>query len=226
LPFLKPSTSILALQFVQVFKLFIMPATKGTKKKKAAAAAAAAKAAAAAAEEERSRSPSPEGPEGPAPPPGPSVQQADKVTAQAAAKKKKRLTDLTPEQEQEMVEWLEVHPLLWNKKMFDYKDKGKKEAFWITQADKMGKELEMIMTWYRSIRTRFGRLKKQPSGSGQAELTERDQWVLAHFEFLRPYISEVRPRVTQSVSRTNYFFQHFTISQFHDLACIYDMIII
>jgi hypothetical protein len=213
-----------------------MPAPKGSKKRKAAAAAAAAAGEAEAEPQSRSRTPSPEGregpegPEGEAPPPGTSTEQpAEKGTAKAkkaASKKKKRLTDLTPVQEQEMVEWLEFHPLLWNKKMMDYKDTGKKEAFWKTQAEKMEKDLEMIMTWYRSIRTRFGRLKKLPSGSGTSELTERDQWVLTQFEFLRPFISEVRPRVTLSVSRTNYFFQHFTISQFLDLACIYDMIII
>ena len=39
-----------------------------------------------------------------------------------ATKKKKLLTALTPEQEEEMVEWLSEHPVLWNKKMKDYKD--------------------------------------------------------------------------------------------------------
>ena len=34
-----------------------------------------------------------------------------------ATKKKKLLTALTPEQEEEMVEWLSEHPVLWNKKI-------------------------------------------------------------------------------------------------------------
>ena len=32
------------------------------------------------------------------------------------------LTALTAEQEEEMVEWLSEHSVLWNKKMKDYKD--------------------------------------------------------------------------------------------------------
>ena len=115
-------------------------------------------------------------------------------------KKKKLLTALTPEQEEEMVEWLSEHPVLWNKKMKDYKDTQMKEALWIEQAGKMDKDVNELKVWYKSLRTRFGRLKKMPSGSGTQEFSERDKWILQKLKFLRPHIADVSKRTAVSVS--------------------------
>jgi hypothetical protein len=128
-------------------------------------------------------------------------------------KKKKMMTDLTAQQEQEMIDWLREHPVLWNKKLRDYKDTTLKESMWMAQAEKLGKEVQMIKVWYKSIRTRFGRLKNKPSGTGDDELTERDHWILTSCDFLRGHIFAVRQRTVQSVSLNN-LFQHFKISNF------------
>ena len=55
----------------------------------------------------------------------------------------------------------------------------------------MGKEVKVIQTWYDSIRSRYSRMLKETkaSGSGLPELTERQQWILDRFSFLRPFIA-------------------------------------
>ncbi|MEW8548748.1 MAG: hypothetical protein AB2693_35045 [Candidatus Thiodiazotropha sp.] len=118
----------------------------------------------------------------------------------AAVKKRKLFTALTPEQEEEMVEWLAEHPVLWNKKMKDYKDIHMKDALWREQAGKMDKDINELKVWYKSLRTRYGRLRKMPSGSGVQELSDRDRWILQKLEFLRPHIVDVPKRTTVSVS--------------------------
>ena len=42
-------------------------------------------------------------------------------------KRVKLVSDLSPENKQEMVEWLQANPIFYNKKMTSYKETGKKE---------------------------------------------------------------------------------------------------
>ncbi|CAG2218018.1 unnamed protein product [Mytilus edulis] len=53
----------------------------------------------------------------------------------------------------------------------------------------------------QTLRSRYGKLKKLRSGSGDGELTERDDWVLRNFEFLRPHIYEVQKKTFVSMKR-------------------------
>jgi len=111
------------------------------------------------------------------------------------------LNDLGIEDEEAMVEWLKEHPLLYNKKLASYKDKGKKDSLWAEQATLLGKDVLNLTVWYRSIRTRYGRLVKKKSGTGAGERTDRDNWILEKFDFLKGHIHEVQPRTVVSVSK-------------------------
>ena len=99
-----------------------------------------------------------------------------------------------------MIEWLEANPVLYNKKLNLYKDTVKKEKLWRDKAVEMGKSVDVLKIWYSSLRSRYGKLKKLRSGSGDGELTERDDWVLRNFEFLRPHIYELQKKTIVSVS--------------------------
>ncbi|XP_041373346.1 uncharacterized protein LOC121386495 [Gigantopelta aegis] len=83
------------------------------------------------------------------------------------AKKVKKMTNLSTDEEESMAEWLAENQLLYNKKLFSYKNKAKKDKMWADKATEMGKTVETLQIWYRSIRTRYGRLlkKKQRSQS-------------------------------------------------------------
>jgi hypothetical protein len=115
-------------------------------------------------------------------------------------KKIKLMTDLSEEEEQCMVEWLEAHPIFFDKKMISYKDTKKKDMLWTAKAEEMGKHASVLKTWYKSMRSRYGRIKKKKSGDGDSELTERDEWIARHFDFLCPYIHEVQKKTAVSVS--------------------------
>ncbi|XP_014662275.1 PREDICTED: uncharacterized protein LOC106805259 isoform X2 [Priapulus caudatus] len=110
------------------------------------------------------------------------------------AKKAKKMTDLTLAEEEAMAEWIQENECLYNKKMSSYKDKQRKDKMWDDKAAEMGKTNEILPIWYRSLRTRYGRLLKKKSGQGATELTERDQWVLTRFSFLKTHIYEVQRR--------------------------------
>lgn len=115
-------------------------------------------------------------------------------------KKPKKITDLTDEEEEVMALWIRENECLYNKKLNAYKDTQKKNKLWDEQAKEMNKDMDMLQIWYRSLRTRYGRLLKKTSGDGAAEFTERDQWILAQFAFLRAHIYDVKKRTTVSVS--------------------------
>ena len=116
------------------------------------------------------------------------------------AKRVKKTTDLTLEEEEDMAEWIAENESIYNKKMKDYKDKQKKDKLWNDKAEAMGRTSEMLQIWYRSLRTRFGRLLKRKSGQGVPDLTERDEWVMAKFAFLKVHIYNVQRRTMVSVS--------------------------
>ncbi|WAR21715.1 hypothetical protein MAR_015689 [Mya arenaria] len=126
---------------------------------------------------------------------------ATKSDSPCCKTKRSRLvrSDLTPEEEEAMVDWLREHPLLFNKRLSLYKDKGKKDALWAEQARKLGKEVVLLTVWYRSIRTRYGKLARPKSGAGTGDRTERDIWIMGKFDFLKSHIYEVRPRTFVSL---------------------------
>lgn len=125
--------------------------------------------------------------------------------AKSQTKRKRELVtvDFTEEQEQEMVDWLKApeQDCLFNKKHPTYINKDLKDAQWEQKAREMGKTSAQLKKWYANMRTRFGKLKQTPSGSGTTELTARDRWIQDHFEFLRLHlIAQVNKRVPVSVS--------------------------
>ena len=62
----------------------------------------------------------------------------------------------------------------------------------------------MLKTCYNSLKTRLGRLlKKQKSGAGieDGELTEREEWIVRNFEFMRVHIHGVQKKPLMNVSK-------------------------
>ena len=76
-------------------------------------------------------------------------------------KKSKLVLDLSPEEEQDMVEWFESNPILYNRKLSSWKETVKKEKLWSDKSVEMGKTVDVIKIWYASLRCRYGKLKKK-----------------------------------------------------------------
>ena len=67
------------------------------------------------------------------------------------------------------------NPMLWNVKMTDYRNKGKKNKVWDDKAELMGRTVENLKGWFGSLRDTHTRLDKKKGGDGAANLTEREQ---------------------------------------------------
>jgi hypothetical protein len=98
---------------------------------------------------------------------------------------------LTPAQETTLVKFFESHPIFWNKEDEGFKRKGKKDALIEELATDMGLTSGMIMTWFTSQRSMYGRLlRKAPaSGSGWQTTTARQSWNLLNLSFLRSHVA-------------------------------------
>ena len=75
--------------------------------------------------------------------------------------------------------------------MTAFKDGQKKKHLWADKAEEMEVESgEMLMTWYRSIRTRISKMLKEESKSGAKFMkrTDRDKFLDSNFCFLRECI--------------------------------------
>ncbi len=103
------------------------------------------------------------------------------------SKKSKKVRQLTAEEEDDMAEWLEDNPCIYNKKLDSYRQTDMKKRQWIEKAiEYPNVDVEYLMSWYRSMRTHFGKLSKLPTGS---DLTERDEGILCKFSWLKTHIS-------------------------------------
>ncbi|CAG2190045.1 unnamed protein product [Mytilus edulis] len=90
-------------------------------------------------------------------------------------KRSKLHTDLTLEEEQNMVEWMEAHPILYNKKMTTYKDTGKKERMWLEKAEELGKSVLVLKTWYIAENDQTKRAQSIPTPVIQPQLRQQMQ---------------------------------------------------
>ena len=99
------------------------------------------------------------------------------------------------------MEWVRDNPILYSKGLKEYKDTARKQRLWEEKARELDLEsAAVLMTWYDSMRTRVGKLTLKKSGDGTKELTDREKWVLAKFDFLITHISRIPSRQAVNVS--------------------------
>ena len=108
---------------------------------------------------------------------------------------------LSSRKEDSVAEWIADNPMFYNKKLNEYRNKSVKDRRWIKKAKEVGLTYAELHIWFKSMRTRFGKLvKMNKSGDGAKEHTERDKWILKAFNFLRTHIVTVRSVQPLSVS--------------------------
>jgi hypothetical protein len=123
-----------------------------------------------------------------------------------SAKKHKKcntLVILTEQEEEKMVTFLQTNSCFYNKKTKAYKFGNDKKALWAQQAKSLGYSTVQLTTWYRTIRSTYGRLTSPhavKSGSAAKDLTDWEKWVLSNFAFLKDHIVRVPSRQACNVS--------------------------
>ncbi|XP_078599648.1 uncharacterized protein LOC144874882 [Branchiostoma floridae x Branchiostoma japonicum] len=130
--------------------------------------------------------------------PAPEESSDSEVSDVTGLNKKKRkdktVATLSEEEEEVMLEWLKEHPEFYNRRMMEYKNIQRKETLWRQKASDMGKSVEHLKTWYRSMRTRMARLLRNKAMKTSEDLTDRDTWVIENLSFLRKHIEAVHRR--------------------------------
>ena len=118
----------------------------------------------------------------------------------ADTQKKKRQQSRKPQLhfpsciEQELVEWYREYPQFYNLIHPEYKDGAKKRALMSEKAaalsEKMAVEVtrEQLETWFKSMRTAWGKTSQKKSGSGAKKPTPKEEWIVKEFGFLKDHI--------------------------------------
>ncbi len=82
-------------------------------------------------------------------------------------------------------------------------------------------DVDYLLGWYKSIRTRFGKLSKIPSGSGAQEFRNRDAGILSKFGFLKTHISRQQGTHLGGVSIKNQLdLKNLILFHIHMYYCI------
>ena len=117
-------------------------------------------------------------------------------------KKKERRLQLVIDRpiEDALVEWIQQHPELYNKAEADYRKTAAKKALWQSKADELKMSVEDLLCWYKSQRTRLGKILMKKSGQEAKIPTAREKWVLEKWSFLKNFITRQQGRVASSVS--------------------------
>ena len=84
-----------------------------------------------------------------------------------------------------MVQFLVDKPMLWDKKLSDYKHTDVKNRVWKEQANLMGKTDSHLIGWFKGLHDGWVQIdKKQKSGAAPFDPTEREVWMRGNFSFL------------------------------------------
>ena len=95
----------------------------------------------------------------------------------------------TEDQEEAMLDFIRDNPMIWDKGHKLHKDKVHHKDLCKGLDDDLGLEAGSTHNWYQAMRNQYLRaVKKQASGAGTRQLTEREQWIKDKFDFIRDSI--------------------------------------
>ncbi|XP_032891317.1 uncharacterized protein LOC116982106 isoform X2 [Amblyraja radiata] len=142
----------------------------------------------------------------PTPDPAPAAEWdsdlAQETDASAAPVKRKKTVvtrpyNFTREQEGDLVEWYQAHRELYDKGHRDFRSTDLRNAMLENKAKEFpGCSYDQLCQWFKSQRTRFGRLSHSlgKTGSASQPLTDREQWIVEKWGFVRNHIVRVHRR--------------------------------
>ncbi|KAJ8245796.1 hypothetical protein GJAV_G00260410 [Gymnothorax javanicus] len=110
------------------------------------------------------------------------------------------VTNFSEDEKELIIDFLQQNPTLYSKRLAGFKDAAAKDRLWTEQARQMKRTPNELKTWYDSIRTRLGKLKKAVTKSGQAadSFTATEQWIWERFQFLLEHITQMPRRTVAS----------------------------
>ena len=106
----------------------------------------------------------------------------------SAAKRARVFATFTDSQETAIMEFVKEHPELYDKEHERFHDRQKKEALWAEISAELKLQPFDVRRWFKSQRTRYGKLSKLQSGKAPREMTKRQSWVYQQMGFLTTHI--------------------------------------
>ena len=99
------------------------------------------------------------------------------IECHSSAKTARVCATFTDSQEISIVEFVKLHPELYDKEHPRFHDRTRREAL----SAEISAELKLqpfdVRRWFESQRTRYGKLSKLQSGQAPREMTKRQSWV-------------------------------------------------
>ena len=89
------------------------------------------------------------------------------VECHSSAKRARVCATFTDSQEISIVEFVKLHPELYDKKHPCFHDRTRREALWAEISAELKLQLFNVRRWFESQRTRYGKLSKLQSGQGR-----------------------------------------------------------
>ena len=96
----------------------------------------------------------------------------------------------TDSQEVSIVEFVKLHPELYDKEHLRFHDRTRREALWAEISAELKLQPFDVRRWFESQRMRYGKLSKLQSGQAPREMTKRQSWVYQRMGFLKTHIRQ------------------------------------
>ena len=110
------------------------------------------------------------------------------IECHSSAKRARVCATFTDSQEISIVEFVKLHPELYDKEHPRCHDRNRREALWAEISAELKLQPSDVRRWFESQRTRYGKLSKLQSGQAPREMTKRQSWVYQQMGFLKTHI--------------------------------------
>ena len=95
----------------------------------------------------------------------------------SSAKRARVCATFTDSEEVSIVEFVKLHPELYDMEHSRFHDRNRREALWAEISAKLKLQPFDVRRWFESQRTHYGKLSKLQSGQAPREMTKRQSWV-------------------------------------------------
>ena len=106
----------------------------------------------------------------------------------SSAKRARVCATFTYSDEVSIVEFVKLHPELYEKEHSRFHDRNRREALWAEISAELKLQPFDVRRWFESQRTCYGKLSKLQSGQAPREMTKRQSWVYQQMGFLKTHI--------------------------------------
>ena len=106
----------------------------------------------------------------------------------SSAKRARVCATFTDSEEVTIVEFVKLHPELYDKEHIRFHDRNSREALWAEISAELKLQPFDVRRWFESQRTCYGKLSKLQSGQAPMEMNKRQSWVYQQMGFLKTHI--------------------------------------